>query len=189
MPVWINKLQPTKAAVRIFSKLQAINGVIKKAIEERCNRQSWTCTIKPKQKGFTLIEVMIVVVIVAILAAVALPSYTQYVERTRRVDAREALTRLATIQERFFFQNSRYTTDGSDLGGVAGNAGWPSPEGWYTITLTNNGCNADVCDNFTFTATAVGAQAGDDTCQTFTIDQTLRQRATGTGGDTTDKCW
>ena len=133
-------------------------------------------------RGFTLIEMMIVVVIIAILAAIALPAYQQYVERSRRVDAKETLTRIATLQERHFFQESTYSANLDAMGGAA------SPEGWYDITLED--CDAEPCSTFTLTATAVGAQLGDEDCRTFSIDQTLRQTAEREGGgDSADICW
>lgn len=59
-------------------------------------------------KGFTLIELMIVVAIVGILAAIAYPSYLQYVESTRRSDAQGALSGLASAMERHYTTNSSY---------------------------------------------------------------------------------
>jgi len=82
-----------------------------------------------KQKAFTLIEVMIVVVIVAILAAIAVPSYQDSIRKTRRADAKEALMRIAALQERYFFTNNKYGT-ASDLG-----VGSTSQEGYYTISI------------------------------------------------------
>lgn len=52
-------------------------------------------------KGFTLIELMIVVAIVAILAAIAYPSYQDYVRKTNRTDAQSELTALATQLQRY----------------------------------------------------------------------------------------
>lgn len=131
--------------------------------------------------GFTLIEVMIVVVIVAILAAIALPSYQNYIQKSRRVDARETLMRIATLQERHFFQNSAYSADEGKFGGTT------SPEGWYTISVT---CSTTACNDFTATATATGAQAKDTQCAVFSINQTLKQSAAKQGGgDTSDICW
>lgn len=138
---------------------------------------------KYSQQGFTLIELMIVVVIVAILAAVAFPSYQRYIQKTQRVDARETLMRMATIQERFFFQNSRYTTNLDDLGGDT------SPEGWYTISISDiDDCTATVCNSYTLTATPVspGPQSGDVRCTSLSIDETLAQTATGSDAD---NCW
>lgn len=59
-------------------------------------------------RGFTLVELMIVVAIVAILAAIGYPSYTSYVERARRADAQGALTECSARMERFFSDNNSY---------------------------------------------------------------------------------
>jgi type IV pilus assembly protein PilE len=58
--------------------------------------------------GFTLIEMLIVVVIVGILAAVALPSYFQYIQRSKIVEATTALSNLRTKNEQFFLDNRTY---------------------------------------------------------------------------------
>ena len=52
-----------------------------------------------KQRGFTLIELMIVVAIVAILASIALPAYNSSVTKSRRADARVMLLRAVQQQE------------------------------------------------------------------------------------------
>lgn len=73
---------------------------------------------KHKQRGFTLVELMIVVAIIAIIAAIALPSYTQYVQRARAADAQGALMSLANAMERFHTTNTTY--NGASVGGNAG---------------------------------------------------------------------
>ena len=61
-------------------------------------------------RGVTLLELMAVVVVIGILSIVALPSYRQYVLRAQRTEAKSALLRLATNQERYYLGNRTYGT-------------------------------------------------------------------------------
>lgn len=148
------------------------------------------------EKGFTLIEVMIVVVIVAILATVAIPSYQDSVRKTRRADAKEALTRIAALQERYFFTNNSYGTL-TQLG-----VGSASQEGYYTIAMVTPAqslssspiwCGPSEAARFacySLTATATGAQSKDTDCNQLSINHTGRKGATKSGGgDSTAVCW
>lgn len=60
------------------------------------------------QKGFTLIEVMIVVVIVAILAAIAIPSYQEYIRRSQAAQTQQEVQRIANELERWKSRNFNY---------------------------------------------------------------------------------
>lgn len=133
---------------------------------------------KTNEKGFTLIELMVVVAIIGIIAAVAFPSYDSYMKKTRRADAKVGLTKLADRQERYYLSNSSYTTDVTDLGFASP---YVSDEGYYTISITAAGANG-----FTAQAVAQGAQTSDtDTsagdCTTMTLDST--------GLKTPAACW
>ena len=68
------------------------------------------------QRGFTLIELMVVIAIVGVLAAVAYPSYSDYVTRSKRATAKSILVMLADRQEQFFIDNKRYAIDLNELG-------------------------------------------------------------------------
>jgi len=61
-------------------------------------------------RGFTLIELMIVVTIVAVLAAIAVPSYTDYVTRSKLVEAFSALSDTRVKMEQYYQDNRRYAT-------------------------------------------------------------------------------
>lgn len=68
-----------------------------------------------KNKGFTLIELMIVLAIIAVIAAVAIPLYDAYKRRAIRAEAEEELMNIATIQEDYFNSYRRYTITEAEL--------------------------------------------------------------------------
>src|SRR5574337_1904719 len=75
-----------------------------------------------RSRGFTLIELMIVVVVIAILAAVAIPAYQDYVRRARRADGKEFLLRIQVEEEKWRTNNLTYTKTLSDLNIAAAGA-------------------------------------------------------------------
>ena len=102
------------------------------------------------RSGFTLIELMIVVVIIGVLAAVAYPSYQNYALKTKRSDAKSALTELSNRQEKFYAQCNTYALADTEAGAfptspgacvATSGLGWsPAPatskDGYYTLKIT-----------------------------------------------------
>ena len=127
-----------------------------------------------RSRGFTLIELMIVVAIVALLAAIAVPSYARYVEKARRADAKSALLDAAQRLERCYTQNNTYV--GCPVAtGLTG-------DGFYTIAAPTQEANA-----FTLTAAPAGPQVNDTRCGTLTLNSDGSRVASGSLG--TDRCW
>ena len=138
------------------------------------------------EKGFTLIELMIVVAVVAILAAIAYPSYQEYVMRSRRLEGQSLLNEAAARQERWRAQNGEYLTSGSATQ-IAEKLKLPyvekSEHGYYTLVISGDAIS------YSLTAERVGAQLSDSKCGNFTLDNTGKKGlATGTPG-TAEQCW
>ncbi|MEJ8854895.1 type IV pilin protein [Variovorax robiniae] len=93
-------------------------------------------------RGFTLIELMIVVAVIGILSAIAYPSYQSYILKSRRADAKNALLDLAAREERVFSNTNSYTLDPPTLGYGAGST-WPldinsSGSAFYQLTVVTD---------------------------------------------------
>ena len=113
--------------------------------------------------GITLIELMIVVVIVSILAAIAYPNYQEFTARAKRSEARAALLRLATNQERFYLNNNTFTTDLTQIG--FSNSPFTTETGYYIVAVTSA-----TSSNFSATATYQHGGSEANRCLTFSID-------------------
>jgi type IV pilus assembly protein PilE len=139
-------------------------------------------------KGFTLVELMIVIVIVAILAAIAIPGYTSQIRKSRRTEARNALLDAAAREERFYATNNFYSVATSDLGYGAGP--WPVKVGsnYYQLSVAVCTIVNTHCTDYAFTATAISPQDKDTACATLTLNQQGSQGFTGTAA-TAATCW
>ncbi len=120
------------------------------------------------KRGFTLIELMIVVVVIALLMAVALPSYTSYVTRGKLVEATSALSDGRVKMEQFFQDNRTYT---------AGPA--PAATDHFTFVPSN-------LSNTTYTITATGK--GNLSAYSYTINESNTKTSNTPWGNSTS-CW
>lgn len=147
---------------------------------------------KMNSKGFTLVELMIVVLIVGVLATIAFPSYQRYVLRSHRVEARNMLQAIATRID----QNYKITRDWSRLSQKdgAGNflqlnndtlVAWgmnAAPAGGtarYNISFVDG---TPTANGYTLRASATAIQAGDD-CGVFFLDQSGSKMASAAPTD------
>jgi len=141
--------------------------------------------------GFSLTELLVTLAILALLAAAATPLWIKQLERARRLDATDALVRVAVLQERFYFENGRYARAGElavppPAGlGVAG-----TERGYYELRL--RAAEGGSSDGFAVEAVAdaQGPQAGDKQCRVLVLDSTGRRSSENDNGDdSTDACW
>src|SRR5262249_49395430 len=140
-----------------------------------------------KAKGFTLLELMIVVVIIAVIAAFAMFNYAKYGYRSRRVDGKEMLSRVAAAEERYYTSFNKYTNTMTDLGYNTSNpcsAAGCSDKGYYVISSANGATG----DNQSYALTATARSPQDkDACANLTLDY---KNAKGfTGNQSNGTCW
>ena len=147
-------------------------------------------------RGFSLIELMVVVVIATILLSIAVPSYMSQIRQSRRTEAKTALLDLAGREERFLSTNpTGYTTTGPNLGYAALPAVVGS--GYYTVSVCSPACapSAAAAPSYTVIATPVAgqSQANDTQCTAFAVDSAGQQYAADSAGNYTaaaqQYCW
>jgi type IV pilus assembly protein PilE len=145
-------------------------------------------------RGFTLIELMVAVAVTAILATVALTSYSSFVLRAHRTEAKSALLDLASLEERYLSTSTTgaYSSNPTDFGYPVG---FPIAigNGYYqipTFAPTPPNLATATPASFTITAVAIGNQVNDTACATFIVTSAgARTALTSGGADSTATCW
>ena len=134
-----------------------------------------------KSRGFSLIELLVAVAIIGILTAVALPSYRNYVMKSNRTVAINAILELASRQARYYTTNNGYSTSMVTLGYAAD----PNPVPSASQTYYNVSVAATTASSFSLQAVPVGSQAS-DACGTYTYTDLGVQ---GVSSGTVSTCW
>ena len=80
-----------------------------------------------REKGFTLVELMIVVVIIGILASIAIPKFTNLIGKTKATEAKQQLGSIVTLEKTYYFTNDAYVDflAGADCNEI----GYAQPDG------------------------------------------------------------
>lgn len=150
-------------------------------------KTSFVAQSSVRQRGITLIELVIVIAIVAILASIAIPSYQDYVLRTNRMEAINTALEIAACQERIYIKENGYAVDRCGL--TAGCLNSPNDEYTVCVALGRLGGGVPADQSFTITATPQGRQVN-DTCGNMTLTDIGGRGASSAGADAQiDNCW
>ncbi|MNN36030.1 Fimbrial protein precursor [compost metagenome] len=139
-------------------------------------------------RGFTLLEMMVVVAIIGILAVIAYPSYQQYVLRANRSEGQALLSDAVAREERYFAQNNAYVsaqegiaklnmrkTDGGKV---------TSETGKYSLVVSNPANSG----GYLLSAVPQGPQVADTLCGTLTLNAVGERGITGNAASAAE-CW
>lgn len=138
-----------------------------------------------RQRGLTLMELMIALVILAILVGIAVPTYNEQIRKTRRAEAMIALTEIANLQEQFYADNFRYTSTLALLPYPSTSDGG---QGYYSLSVPSVTTSPP---GFTVQAQALTSksQKDDTNCRTLTLTNTGVRASKDSGGNTSTGCW
>lgn len=142
-----------------------------------------------RTKGFTLIELMVVVAILGILLAIAIPNYREYIARGYRADAKSGLLQNVQFLERYYTENNRYVAADNSALTLPFTVSTASGSTIYNISFKGT----PTASTYVLQAVPVGRQS-DDKCGTFTLNNLGQKGVIISGSASTDQsviggCW
>ncbi|CCQ11541.1 Type IV pilus biogenesis protein PilE [Pseudoalteromonas luteoviolacea B = ATCC 29581] len=130
--------------------------------------------LRKRNLGFTLVELLIAIAILGILYSLAMPSYTRYMQESRRSDAQQVLVQQAAVLERLYTRQGGYPKEYA-----------AAQTDFYQFTYQPSETQTiDTYKRFTLTATPITGKAqASDRCGTLSVDEK------GSFGAAANDCW
>lgn len=147
----------------------------------------------PVQRGFTLIEIIIIVLLMSVMLGLSIPGYKNYTLKTERADAADALLQLSTAQERFYLKHGRYAGNDQLQAPVPDGLGFAngaSSLGYYDLSIEPHADGLTTGYIATATVNADERQNEDSECLSLGTDQDGNKSANGDYSQASvDYCW
>ncbi|MDP3558724.1 MAG: type IV pilin protein [Legionellaceae bacterium] len=134
-------------------------------------------------RGFSLLEMVIVLLILGLLFGISYPIYTEQITRTRRLDGQMALLNFASQMERHFAETQRY--DDNTALNILGSE--ISPGKWYTLAIDTE--NTDSAHFRLLAIPRLRQASADILCQTLTLNSVGEKGIQGGTATAAELCW